>query len=234
MFGQNVKNQNGGLTMKFQHSLIIPKESAAEVSGEGGNWRLEYEKGKFLSFIHLPKTGGISIWDWVQKNFGESNYWKSPHMPYSRMHEVYGKEDMDLGFVFGIIRNPYDWTVSRWAHYIASRNHTPETLPFEKYLELSHVKDSEGLPEVPPRPKYHIEDFINYLKGANYIIRYEFLEDEFNLIKEMTGCYKELGSMNVSKFRFGDKDYRKYYTPRCKEIVETCYLDVMKEYNYEW
>lgn len=217
--------------MKFRHSFIVPKEQCSEVKGEGGNWRLEYEEGKFLSFIHLPKTGGISIWEWVQNNFPNCNYWKSPHWSHYKMQRQYAEQGMDLGYTFGIIRNPYDWTVSRWAHYLGSRNHTPESLPFETYLELSHVRDSEGLNEEPGKTRYHIEDFEGMLKGVNYIIRYEYLEEEFDWIRNITGCYEKLDKKNVSRYR---SNYQSHYTDRCKEIVESCYADTIGKFNYEW
>ena len=70
-------------------------------------------KYKFI-FIHIEKTGGTSINDFfnfddVYEKHGTINYFKNE----------YGKKLFDEYFKFTIVRNPWDWLVSRyhWSKY---------------------------------------------------------------------------------------------------------------------
>ena len=59
------------------------------------------------TFIHIPKTGGTIVSAWLRKNFLVTGLGRT-HSSYQQI-KTYG----DLGFLFAVIRNPWDWVVIR-------------------------------------------------------------------------------------------------------------------------
>lgn len=219
---------------KYHNSSIdsvFEKDESEHVTFSGGNWRLEYSENKYLSFIHVPKTAGVSVWRWVMDNFEHCDYQKTNHLPPVYMEPLFEKRG-GLGTTFAIIRNPYDWVVSRYTHYIQSRDHTEQSFNFDKYVWLGHTEKGR-LPEPEDKPKTHLINFSRYYESTKIILRYEYLEEEFELIQELTGCYTPLGLHNVSSLR-QNRDYRSYYSERTKRVIEETYGPYFKKFNYEW
>lgn len=82
---------------------------------------------KKLIYIHVPKTGGTSIENFLNGSivdmncfnanqlygFDPSNACWLQHLPMSRIHR-YCNQDLKSYFSFGFVRNPYDRAVSSW------------------------------------------------------------------------------------------------------------------------
>jgi hypothetical protein len=69
--------------------------------------------------MHIPKTGGTSIEDWLktQKSFKEHLYMKQPpngfsctpqHLAYTTIRDVFSSAFPEFSYQFAIVRNPYE------------------------------------------------------------------------------------------------------------------------------
>ena len=64
-----------------------------------------------LGFVHLPRTAGTAIGSFIKEYLG-NDVKNFIHTPIS---ELKNRQDI---FLFGFIRNPFDWYVSRYEYYI--------------------------------------------------------------------------------------------------------------------
>jgi len=151
-----------------------------------------------LCFIHIPKTGGVSIEfhffdkekptlnekdkDYIEKYMIDS-FWKpdSSFSKYSYQHFTYNDlknkiKDIDKYKIFTIIRNPYDRLVSEF-HYRSGydRNYIGLKEEFKLFVKnflregVNNFTDNHQLQQYK-----FIENFCNI-----YIIRFETLEKDF-------------------------------------------------------
>ncbi|MGH2663996.1 MAG: sulfotransferase family 2 domain-containing protein [Actinomycetota bacterium] len=76
--------------------------------------------------------------------------------------------------------------------------------------------------------------FARYVKGSDYIMRFECLQDDFNEALRRIGIAKsiEIPRLNVSEGR--DSDYRTYYTSRARAIVEDVYAPDLLRFGYRF
>ena len=74
---------------------------------------------KFI-YIHMPKTGGTFVSYYLQDNVPGSNYFMpgSGHQPVSSQRLTYPNH-----FMFGTIRNPWDWYVSVFQFDVGGGNY---------------------------------------------------------------------------------------------------------------
>ena len=197
-------------------------------------------KHKFI-FIHIPKTAGISISD-ALKEYSEDEvtfhktpynvinndgtqgiYMKSSRWPgFAGLHYFHASVDdlyKRMGdeifsfYIFACVRNPFDRIIS----------------------QTSFINGIHSIPLILhnfslPKPQ------LEYLKidgkvVANRIIRFENLQEDFNLTCKDIG----LPELNlVHKNRSDRADYRQYYTEQMKDMVYRLYKDEFDYFGYEF
>lgn len=81
--------------------------------------------GPEFIFVHMPKTGGEFVIDWLTNCFELSYIHTHRHVPlqWCRLIEIRKK------FVFGFIRDPFAWYVSWWAGQL------DKSQPFDEFLK---------------------------------------------------------------------------------------------------
>ena len=67
-------------------------------------------------FVHIPKTGGSSIQQWLLDNTSSQVTKSTKHHTLQKLESKYGKFD----FSFAVVRNPWDWCVS-WYFFTKDR-----------------------------------------------------------------------------------------------------------------
>ena len=197
---------------------------------------------KFV-FHHVPKTGGSSITAALapySRNYAgvvpeETDGWQfafhHPHYMHHRVKNIvprpsttYEARDIPESYYsFAFVRNPYEVVVSAW--------------DFEKIKDFDIYVEQQiftGLQICARRSQYdHLSDEEGNLL-VDFIGRYEnFAEDFYKIIEAIEVPLMLIPKRNIKKER-KTQDYRKYYTPLSREIVEEKYKKDLEFFEYEF
>jgi hypothetical protein len=207
---------------------------------------------KELLFIHVPKTGGMSISNYLLSILSRPVYQVRPphgeaihdgkvvdiiasrHLPLAAATDVvsrYGFEIEKFPLILAVIRNPYSLEVSRYAYlqnghpWDAGRNQELAlTSDFETFAIHSTVHGSS----VP------LQDYFQ-LNGAiprnMRIVKFENLAAGIRQVLKDIGVKSESDLPHVNQSRHGD--FRSYYTPAGEEAVYRRYKWVFDKHFYE-
>ena len=184
-----------------------------------------------LTFLHIPKTAGTSILDWMRINKGNSNIveWET-HPRHSELPNG--------NYSFTVVRNPWDRMVSAY-HYLEKislpagsswlklNNITKANFPtFDKWIRNLHNYDN------PPiywfRPETQQAEWLDV--PVDLILRYETLADDFKQIQKYYNCSFNLPTHYVT----GHTKYTDYYTDVTKKIVEKLSLTDISTFKYTY
>jgi Sulfotransferase family len=71
-----------------------------------------------------------------------------------------------------------------------------------------------------------------YLDGADFVMRYESLQQDFDRVLDRLGVGTsfEIPRVNITETR--EPDYRRYYTPRARAIVERVFAPDLERFGY--
>lgn len=196
-----------------------------------------------IVFVHVPKTGGTSISEWLMENAPgcKSNTVKtfySKHYPYFLFDDEHKKY-----FSFGIVRNPWERMVSGYFYELArfkskmnmlQSNH-PKVKPSKAHWKYDYVKTKKDLLEEGFDAYVQSKDFFScdktqkyYLEGVNYVLRLENIQEDFKVIQNQVNCYKPLIHLNKTEH----DNYKKYYNKTIKEIVNDYFAEDIETYQY--
>lgn len=207
-------------------------------------------------FIHIPKTAGTSI----ERALGmrgrnkkenrrllygriESNDLKRhpllsgylQHITMADIHALYPERPFADYFSFSIVRNPWDRLVSTYSkkdgHLLRAaraRGIELEGLSFEEYVQavggLRH-------PHLQPQHEYLLDEHDKL--AVDFVGRFESLAEAFREICRQLGIRKNLCHEKKSDQR-KSRDYRRYYSPETKKIVERCYAGDLELFGYQF
>jgi len=203
-------------------------------------------------FIHIPKTGGISIADMFAdtntmrkcyKNDGHSKlsllYGENPHckvvghplenVPYlnhatAAQLSKYCPVRFKSYFKFAIVRNPYDRICS---YYYFCK------IP-QKLFDTSNVSFSDfckgvvsGKYGVLPQYKYIYDDQMKLL--VDFVGRFENFDHDINFLLDKFGIKKSIVKKNESVH----EHYSTYYTDETREMIYQYFELDFKMFGYE-
>jgi hypothetical protein len=167
---------------------------------------IEWDDATYI-FIHIPKTGGTSIFSEIKRlNLNIKHYW----------HLFPGYIPLRVHYKFvTIVRNPYDRAVSAFFHYKNGGINEKE-YNFKIYMERFDTFEEwvlYGLNLDIVTFKYNIHNFICFMKQAEWllyngekiiknVLRYENIEEEV----------KKIGIFNIPHNNVGKhNEWREYY-----------------------
>ncbi|RPG63782.1 MAG: hypothetical protein CBC02_009840 [Flavobacteriaceae bacterium TMED42] len=178
-------------------------------------------KLKFI-FVHIPKTGGVSVQSQLR---GYAEEWYGRH---SRIGFYTTKSQSNLCdyFKFTIVRNPWCRIVSCY-HFLKKSNIIPD-VTFTEWVTQKKCNSFTT--------RWECKSSLNWItvKGHNkmdFVARFENLESDFKIICEGIGIdNKKLPHFNKSKH----KNYQSYYDDITENIVKNKYIDEILQFGYKF
>lgn len=149
-------------------------------------------------------------------------------------------------FKFTTVRNPFDSLVSLYVKKRTSYrpllddedsfvNRKPgfaEDMQFVMEHSFSEWVQRQYALRPFARRTRHL--YARYIKGMDYIMKFENLQADFNQAMEMIGVDRriEIPLLNPTEER--DPDYRSYYDRRARKTVERAFRDDLTRFGYEF
>lgn len=171
-----------------------------------------------LLFIHIPKTGGTSIINFLN-HVGHNDWkrtWPMGHDPYFYMEKVNLIDDNV--FTFTVVRNPYTRAYSYYKHYNLQN---AENISFYDFLHQVRIKRNT------PNTPMTIYNQSFYTFGNRPLSKvYKF--EKFNELEEDL-------EVELPKIRVGDYDKEEMinsYTYDIIKLVKHIYLEDFINFSY--
>jgi hypothetical protein len=212
---------------------------------------------KFI-FIHNPKVAGLSIKRALEKyalNSPSTMPWLNKISEYSslsRRANFYlfniipwldnfsfhgsaralrpkiGEKDWNRFFKFGFVRNPWDREVSLY-HYIKNKKkHHLSSLYRELGSFDAYVRWIVSQKRQSQREMFYGREGE---KLVDFIGKFENLEDDLRIVCRNLNIDAQLPHVNLSKRK---ANYREYYSPETRKIIEEHCQDDIIQFGYEF
>ena len=180
-------------------------------------------KNDNVTFIHIPKTGGKSIRDWMLKfpdvelmplNVREIQV---KHPDIWRTREHFG----ELGWTFCCVRNPYDRILSMWQHL-------KKTIRSKGDFTNFVMRDADY--------KTYLKPMSTWCDEVDYVMKFENLNEDFKLVQKKlnkTDSLKHIDKGALNKFDI-PTIIKLYYTDELKEFVTEKFKEDLERFNYSY
>lgn len=198
-----------------------------------------------LLFVHIPKTAGISVQKWYRSTYGK--FHKSMHGGLS--HPILSEVNKTMES-FCVVRNPYDLVYSWYRYKRQMLNETRHKDPTElevwdrgfdywlpRYIEkVNYTTDKSRPGEFNPiSPGFSQLSYLKNTNGnivVNYVLRFETLEKDFEIIKEITGSKNGLGFENQTLIT--RSNYKNVYSVSNRILIDRIYSEDLEYFGYEF
>jgi len=206
-----------------------------------------YFPDKEATFIHIPKTAGVSFKQWVYSNVGKYQE-VDLHLTVPEAQKVWP----NLGKVIIFVRNPYDRLVSMFHHLgqksekrynVFNNNNNLKKHPdYEKFKEQMKL-DTQQVKLYKKGFEYWIcsqEEFtVGWSKRSlqvdwfpnctpEIVIKLESINHEFIKLQKLFNCYSNLPVFNSSEH----DPYKNYYNTKSKSIAEQLIQKDLEAFGY--
>jgi hypothetical protein len=178
-----------------------------------------------LLFIHIPKTGGMSIksiLDRQQLSRLSTRPWTNRHMSVEDYIFALGREEFDSLFKFTVIRNPYARLLSYYYFILMDeyhREHIAHSLTFHEFVEWSIEEISTQFSQVSLNGKLLVD----------LVLRYENLLKDWKVLAEACNIPQILPYVNITKKYPVWEDL---YTQKTLSLVREVYSEDFREFGY--
>jgi hypothetical protein len=173
------------------------------------------DESKGYIFIRVPRTAGTSVTR-ALVNDGATKHYMHCSVQDARKQIPW----FDDAFKFTIVRNPFERMVS-WYRWCQAEG-WPK-MSFDKFVSEDRALTVMSLHTTQ-------KDFlsINGNLAVDCTGRYEYLEDDWQLIVERFGIHTELEHVKST----GDYDYHDYYDDLTKAAIEKVFADDLEVFDY--
>jgi len=177
---------------------------------------------KRILFVHIPKTAGTSIWQWLKDNNLE-NWKRNSNLHHESISELKSLNDTTNTFSFAVVRNPYTRIISYWHHAINQRllnkldNCYPTLIDF-----LNAIVDHKPSPTTP----YMIYDQAHYVCENNKIA--------INKVYKFEKLIELQNDLNIPKLTNARKQnyHTHLFTNKEIALIQNIYANDFKLFNY--
>jgi chondroitin 4-sulfotransferase 11 len=178
-------------------------------------------------FIHIPKTGGVSIRNIINKANGF--VMESGHISFSSFQKKYNTDDF---FKFSFVRNPWDRSVSAFSYLKkGGRNHQYD-LDAQRILRgitfHEFITNLDSFKFLHTKPQM---EFIQDIDNFDFIGRFESIQGDFNTVCNINNIPQtNLPHKNISKH----KHYTEYYDDETRDIIAEKYAEDIEMFGYKF
>ncbi len=219
--------------LKEQLVRILKYQKTKQVRNSFGVYPNRYDDLKCI-YIHIPRTGGVSVCKALFKNLGGS------HRYGTTLRMLFGR-DFDRYFKFSFVRNPYDRVYSAYnflkaggmvkldLEYLWNKFEKYES--FESFVKEGLIQDGVFKEKVHFYPQWY---FLYDERGemmVDYLGYYENLAQDFENICEKINVNCELPYTNASKK--GNNTLEDVYDKEMKKIVYDLYKEDFRLLGYK-
>jgi hypothetical protein len=203
------------------------------------------DRKKFI-FIHIPKTGGMTVRDRLMKYEDRKNFYfgfshstalgkkvDKAHLPYLDFLSYEDSKYLNEYFVFCFVRNPYDRFYSAFIQHKHMRK-LPDSVEFNSYvlekLDNIRIRYDFYFSHFCPQPF-----FTHYKKKCipDFIGRCENFENDFIRLEQILDVkIEKKKSVNRRDKEDGEYKYIKYFKPETINLVNNLYKDDFMLFNY--
>ena len=187
--------------------------------------------GKQVIFLHIPKTAGVSMLDFVYSHNIIINGHDIRSPQYLSLYGYTQKFTPDI-FAFCFVRNPWDRAVSAYYYLEQEMGHEGDIADKYRYTHQYESFDDfvvNGLPHNGAfTDQMHFRTQSSWMKRPDntyipeFIGKFENLQSDFNLLcDEIEVDRYVLGHENKSK----RKNYREYYSDASARIIADLYQE---------
>jgi len=207
---------------------------------------LKSDKYKFI-FIHNYKVAGTSMrkalckfeedWYWLLSNFlyllpllrNKTLFTLPKHSDLETVSQFYNLNDY---FIFGLVRNPWDWEVSKYFYMRQTPKHYQYELinsfqNFKEYIKWRGNELEDGSSTVWNQLDFFSVD--GEIK-ADYLCKIENIDRIAGKLKEHFGFEISIPTSNKSDH----KEYRQYYDNESINIIKKLYRRDIQYFNYSY
>lgn len=201
------------------------------------------------TFIHIPKSGGNSVTDWLKANNKTTKVTKrKQHAELSAVlkgdHSLGPMNREDLGLLYCTVRNPWSYAVSwytfkihlceYWIDQIKTNpNMKPKTGPKANLeLQTKRLNNLHNLGFLGWLRQTTFKTQNEWAKDCDYVMRLERLDEDFKFIQEKLKCFKPLPIKNKTKRNRHFKDY--YTSQESIDIVASVFKKDIDTYGYDF
>ena len=181
-------------------------------------------------FVHIPKTGGMSVQKWLLDNTKSYITKGSKHYTLQGLEQKYGSFD----FSFATVRNPWDWCVS-WYFFRRDRALRRMQNPKNKG-KFSLEYNQKVLEDFEKGFDYFIETTTlkpqsDRIQDINKIIKLETIDTDIIPIAKRFTITAKIPIINKS---VRNKDYRLYFNSNTKNIVYEKFKKDIELFEYSF
>jgi len=198
-------------------------------------------KHKFV-FIHIPKTGGTSIWRALKPTVKDLRYLGHVDKEHKQHGPLIQECLKNNYFVSTCVRNPWDVMVSNYFYirkdgsfWHSSDGSTRYKLKVDHSLvkKLSFKQFIKKLEQGKIKDKFVVRSQSSWINGIDMddIIRFENINEGFRKI-----CNKlELPNISLPKLNATEhKPYWEYYDDESQKLIANKYKDDIEQFGYEF
>jgi chondroitin 4-sulfotransferase 11 len=187
-------------------------------------------------FVHIPKTGGVSINRALYGSLGMG------HMSLGEYRKLFRSRAFRRMFKFTFVRNPFDRIHSAY-HFLRAGGMGEIDADFDRrvlknFPSFEHFV-LEGFENAEVSSFWHFlpqtdllacED--HGLHDLDFVGRYETLAEDFEVVRSRVNPAAQLPHLNRTPSK--DDDYRRVYTPEMIDCVARRYAAALDLFGYEF
>lgn len=218
-----------------------------------GNAQINKKNNNIL-FIWIPKSAGTSVFSLLEENggqkllltddikryFGQCGIVTFGHISIDSLlkEKLVTKRYLDSSWIFTVVRNPYDRTVSLF-EYLKIANVLPPTLPFHLFCELIGGAHYEEIGLFNRKPLSQLNPQFRWLEKASgetlgsHIFYYENLGSLTEHLVAQGGLKSGQRLPRLNQSRSEGKPLSDYYNSKRAEIVYNAYREDFERFGYD-
>lgn len=179
--------------------------------------------------IGIPKTGTVYRESTMKGIAPRAHYDKTGIKP----AEYFTTEVPESDYSFAFVRNPFDLLVSHYSFIKREdvKEHHPDAdlggKTFSEYLKIVSTRETG----YPNKGSLFFQILDNGKVTVDFVGKYENMDSDIEKLCAKFGCEYEKGERKNASER---GDWKDYYTPEDRKLVEDTWGNDLKLFGYSW